>query len=59
MSLVITHAELLLDQMSHARASPQRSLIAQLLGTFQKQSLQALPVACAQTRLAPGASGFL
>ena len=37
MALVIAHAELLLDQVSHPRAGPQRSLIAQPLGTREQK----------------------
>ena len=42
MALVIAHAELLLDQVGHTRAGPQRGFIAQPLGTCeQKLSLAA------------------
>ena len=58
MSLVITHAKFLLDQVGHAWAGPQRSFEAQSLGTLEQQSVQALPVFLAQTGLAPGPSGF-
>jgi hypothetical protein len=58
MSLVITYAKFLLDQVSHAWAGPQRSFITQPLGTLEQQSVQALPVFLAQTWLAPGPSGF-
>ena len=42
MAGVVAHPELPLDEIRHARARPQRSLVAELLGTFQQQFLQAL-----------------
>jgi uncharacterized repeat protein (TIGR03803 family) len=51
-SFVIAHAKLLLDQVRHPWASPQRSFIAQPLGTLQQQSVQPPPVLPAQARLA-------
>ncbi len=37
LSFVIADAKLLLDQVRHPRAGPQRSFIAQPLGTLQQQ----------------------
>ncbi len=58
MSFVIAHAQLLLDQVRHARAGPQRGFIAQPFRTSEQQGPQALPVFLVQTRLAPRPPGF-
>src|SRR6202521_314031 len=59
MALVIAHAELLLDQVGHTRAGPQRSFIAQPLGTREQKFGELLPLLLAQARLAARPSGFL
>src|SRR5438874_9107558 len=59
MPLVVQDPELLLDQVRHAWARPQRSLIAQPLRTFQQPLHQTLAFLVLQQGLAPGAAGFL
>jgi hypothetical protein len=58
MTLVIANVKLLLDQVSYAGTGPQRSLIAQALGTCDQQLLQLLLLFLTQARLAAGASRF-
>ena len=59
MALVIVHPELLLDQMGHTRASPQRGFIAQSLGTREQKLSELVPLLLAQAWLASCTSGFL
>ena len=54
---MIFDAEVLLDQIGYPRARPQRSLIAQALGTLQQQFDQARLVGLAQTRQPPRPPG--
>src|SRR5207302_7949645 len=59
MPLVVQDPELLLDQVRHAWARPQRSLIAQPLRTFQQPLHQTLAFLVLQQGLAPGAVSSL
>ena len=58
MALVIAHAELLLDQVGHPRAGPQRGFIAQPLGTREQKFGELFPLLLAQAWLAARPSGF-
>ena len=57
MTFMVVNFELVPDQASHPRASPQRRRKAVRLGTFQQQRYQPFPLRGCQQRLAPGASG--
>src|SRR5437763_4955863 len=59
MPLVVQDPELLLDQVRHARAGPQRRLIARPLRAFPQPLHQTLSFLVLQQGLAPGAAGFL
>jgi hypothetical protein len=55
---VIIDAELLLDQMGHARASPQRGPVSQSLWPLQEKFGEPLTIRSRQERLATGATGL-
>lgn len=59
MTLVVANPELLLDEVRHPRASPQRSLVAQCLRPAHQQSFQAFELRRAQPGLSSGASSLL
>ena len=58
MAFVIAHAELLLNQVGHAGAGPQRRFIAQPLGTLKQKFSELSPLRLAQARFAARPSGF-
>ena len=57
MPFVVVDPELVPDQASHPRASPQRRGEAVRFGAFEQQRRQAFPLRGVQQRLASGASG--
>jgi len=58
MALVIANIKLLLDQVGYTGTGPQRSLIAQPLGTLDQQLLQLPPLFFTQTWHPAGAPRF-
>ena len=57
MPFVVVDPELVPDQASHPRASPQRRREAVRFGAFEQQRRQAFPLRGVQQRLASGAPG--
>ncbi|MCY4588435.1 MAG: hypothetical protein OXB98_20615 [Bryobacterales bacterium] len=57
MPFVVVDPELVSDQASDPRTTPQRRREAVRLGTFQQQRYQSLPLCGVQQRLAPGTTG--
>ena len=58
MAIVIAHAELVSDQTSHPRTSPQWRREAVRLGPFEQQRLEAFELRGVQQRLATGTPGL-
>jgi len=57
-AFVVADAELVGDQLRHARTGPQRSRKAVRFRAFKQQRLEPLELGGVQQRLAAGASGF-